>query len=229
MLEDWHALGEVVYRKWQVYDMGWGDEFNIDDFIICGAPFGGPLAMIRAEDKLNKVVVVPNATKEMNKESVDGSESNEHLNTLWIFSTAGKLLAEVEFGISNKNNVVVAMHWTEAEQLVLVMIDGSCLMFNLQGKMLTQFLLWDSTSSVHVLECKFWGDGIAAIASDLSVFTAEVRTVLSILALILTLALAATLLPRAALSLFVITSALLHATAHHSLCIQPHTMLPCWL
>jgi len=53
-------------------------------------------------------------------------------------------------------------------------VVGSCLMFNIQGKILKQFLLWDSTASVHVLECKFWGDGIAAVASDLSVFTAEV-------------------------------------------------------
>ena len=180
MLEDWHALGEVVYRKWQVYDMGWGDKFNIDDFIICGAPFGGPLAVIKAEDKSNKLIVVPNASKELPTVSADSADSSEynHFNTLWLFSTAGNLLAEVEFGVSNKQNVVVAMSWTDEEQLVVVLIDGSCLMFNIQGKMLTQFLLWDSTSSVHVLECKFWGDGIAAIASDLSVFTAEVSVLL---------------------------------------------------
>jgi len=175
MLVDWHSLGEVLYRKWQVYDMGWGEDFNIDDYIMCGAPFGGPLALIKAEDNKNKQIVVTNATKEANKAAEGSADSNEykHFKDLWIFSTAGKLLAEVEFGVSRVQNIVVAMHWTDEEQLLVVLIDGSCIMFNIQGKMLKQFLLWDSAASVHVLECKCWGDGIAVMASDLSIFTAE--------------------------------------------------------
>lgn len=173
-LVDWHSLGEVLYRKWQVYDMAWGEDFNIDDYIICGAPFGGPLAMIKADDNRNKQIVVTNATKEANK-AAESADSNEykHFKDLWLFSSAGKLLAEVEFGVSNKQNTVVTMHWTDEEQLIVVLIDGNCIMFNIQGKMLKQFLLWDSSASVHVLECKCWGDGVAVVASDLNIFTAE--------------------------------------------------------
>jgi len=123
MLVDWHSLGEVVYRKWQVYDMGWGDKFDIDDYVICGAPYGGPLALIKAEDRLSRSIVVTNAEREQSKASLS-TESGECFNQLWIFSSAGKLISEVEFDVGNKRNVVMAMGWTDEEQLVIVLIDG---------------------------------------------------------------------------------------------------------
>ena len=52
---------------------------------------------------------------------------------------------------------------------------GNVLMYNIHGKLLKSFLLWDSSLTIHILECKLYGNGIVAIASDLTVFTAEVR------------------------------------------------------
>lgn len=76
MYADWHALGDLLYRKWHVYDMEWGENMNIDEYMICGAPFGGPLAMIRDDKKLIPV----------------GADMRAKL---WIFTSAGQMLAQV--------------------------------------------------------------------------------------------------------------------------------------
>ena len=78
MQSDWNALGEVLYRKWHVYDMGWGENMQVDDFHMCGAPFGGPIAVIR-DDKKNSI-------------SNDGSKSK-----LRIFTSSGRIIGEVYF------------------------------------------------------------------------------------------------------------------------------------
>jgi vacuolar protein sorting-associated protein 16 len=81
MQSDWNALGEVLYRKIPVYEMKWkgsdNDNLHIDDYLICGAPFGGPLAMIRDDKKL-----VPLSDENMNPK-------------LRIFTSSGNLIAEV--------------------------------------------------------------------------------------------------------------------------------------
>jgi hypothetical protein len=76
MQADWNALGEVLYRKWHVYDMGWG-ETQIEDYNICGAPFGGPLATLLNDRKLV---------------ALSGENAKPKLR---IYSSAGKKLSEV--------------------------------------------------------------------------------------------------------------------------------------
>lgn len=44
---DWHALGDdntVHYRKWRVYELA--EKVPIAGHQLCGAPFGGPVAVI---------------------------------------------------------------------------------------------------------------------------------------------------------------------------------------
>lgn len=80
MQGDWNALGDILYRKIPVYEMKWkggNEDLHIDDYLVCGAPFGGPLAMIRDDKKFVPL-------------------SEENLNPkLRIFTSSGNLLAEV--------------------------------------------------------------------------------------------------------------------------------------
>ena len=129
MLADWHSLGEVQYRKWQVYDMDWGEDFNLDNYLICGAPFGGPIALIKHnEDKANKLIVIPNANKEKEKEKEKEAAAASNIkNMLWIYTSAGKLLGEVEYSNAMSNHRmsgVIGMGWTDEEQFVMVFVDG---------------------------------------------------------------------------------------------------------
>lgn len=49
--EDWQALGDVQFRKWDCYEsLGW--DISVDDHQVVGAPYGGPLAVLRDERKM---------------------------------------------------------------------------------------------------------------------------------------------------------------------------------
>lgn len=48
-------------------------------------------------------------------------------------------------------------------------------MYDIHGKLLKSFLLLDVSTTAHVLECRFWGNGLVAITSDMQLFAAEVN------------------------------------------------------
>ena len=106
MYTDWHSLGDVLYRKWHVYDMLWKDkkDFNMHNFQVCGAPFGGPLAIIKDDMKGNLGSNPPTVIE----------------SKLWIYSSSGNRLAEV--ALDSKR--IAGCGWNDQEQLVTVQEDG---------------------------------------------------------------------------------------------------------
>ena len=108
MQADWHNLGEVLYRKWHVYDMGWEEEgIQIENYFVCGAQFGGPVAMIR-DDRKNTATA-------------------EEKGKLRIYTSSGIKIAEVDWDSSRK---VAGMGWSDLEQLVIVLDDGTNVLRN---------------------------------------------------------------------------------------------------
>lgn len=57
---------------------------------------------------------------------------------------------------------------------MIVLEDGNSLIYDIHGKLVRNFLLLDAVTTVHVLECHFWGNGVVAISSDMQLFVAEV-------------------------------------------------------
>jgi len=171
MLVDWHPLGEVIYRKWNVYDMGWGDDFNIDDYMICGATFGGPIAFIKNKEIDITTTTTTNSGTNTNTNTINNDE--EYSLDLIIYTSSGRLLSSISINPKSKSKII-GLGWSDDEQLIITFVDGNVIIYNIHGKLLKQFLLWDPTLTVHVLECKYWGNGIAVIASDMTIFTAEV-------------------------------------------------------
>lgn len=100
MLSDCHPLGAILYRKWHVYDMTWGDNKRLDNYIVSGAPFGGPIAMI--PDNRNR------------------STSNEMKEKLTICTSSGGNIAQIEWN----DKQVIGMGWTDQENLVTVTDEG---------------------------------------------------------------------------------------------------------
>jgi Vps16, N-terminal region len=127
-VNDSHFLGEVLYRKWLCYDeLKWttapkpssssskdtatalsGTPFAFDEYQLCGAPFGGPLAM------LSKTAYVSSAS------SSSASAGSTEPAKLYIFSSSGNKLAEIEW----QNRKAAGMGWSDQEQLVIVLEDG---------------------------------------------------------------------------------------------------------
>jgi len=150
MINEWNALGDVLYRKWKVYDMtqGWGDKIKIENYQIEGAQFGGPLAMIRDDRK---------------------SPNDENKAKLLLYTSSGNKIAELEWD----NKRVAGMGWNDQEQLVIVLEDGNVLLYDIYGKLVRNFLLLEVVTAAHVVECHFWGNGVVAITSDMQIFVAE--------------------------------------------------------
>ena len=78
---DWHALGEVQYRKWAAYEpLNWDPNLRIDEYVVAGASYGGPIAMVRDHRRL-----MPLAE----------ADAPQAPPVLRLYSSAGTTLAEV--------------------------------------------------------------------------------------------------------------------------------------
>ena len=98
---EWHSLGEVPYRKFTVYDkLGWDESFRIDDYVICGSTFGGPLALL--------------------KEGKKGINGDKKETQLLLYTASGNKLAEIEWD----HRKICGMGWCDREELVVVVEDG---------------------------------------------------------------------------------------------------------
>ena len=96
MHSDWHALGEVQYRKWTVYEpMQWELGFRFEEYVICGASFGGPIAMVRDQGRL----------------ALGEAKGETPPSYLKVFSSSGLNLAEVFDLIytANRINIIICM------------------------------------------------------------------------------------------------------------------------
>lgn len=159
MLNDWHALGSVQYRKWHVYDMAWGATsepngrpFALEHHIVCGAPFGGPIASY------------PDPKRPGNDPSKP--------TVLTIYSSSGVKLSETVW----KDRPIIGMGWTDLERLIVVADNGMVKMYDLYCRLTHEMhLLLDSHASTNILECHFWGNGIACMTNDLVIRVAEVN------------------------------------------------------
>jgi hypothetical protein len=173
MLADSHPLGAILYRKWHMYDMMWGNDKQLENYTVCGASYGGPVAMLPDHKKINQG---------------DAKEG------LCIFSSSGHLLSKTDWVDGN----LVSMGWTDHEHLVTLNEHGNhgrllvhplfaaltlhrfpfvgvVRLYDVLGKQLKQFtLVLEGLSSTTFLECHFWGNGLAAMSSEYVIHVAEV-------------------------------------------------------
>merc|ERR1719336_300051 len=117
LVGEWEQLDDSkppkYYRKRQVYrDMPWLDEdgtsLNLDKYVICGAPYGGPIAMVRDERKIVEL-------------------TSSERNRMRIFTAAGKLLSNWPW----EHHGLVKLGWVGSEELAAVFVDGSVYVYNI--------------------------------------------------------------------------------------------------
>jgi len=145
---EWQQLGDRFYRKVELYaSLSWNEQIDLAKFTVCGAPYGGPLAVSRDEKK----IVAMNDPIQPPK--------------LQIFTSSGKKLSE-----SNqweKGRIVVGMGWTEEERLVCVFEDGNVSLFNVHCKEDMQFNLGREVKEKGIQEVKIWSTGLACLTRSL--------------------------------------------------------------
>ncbi len=106
---DWNPLHDKNYRKAEVYTMLWGQDFSLEESIVVGAPFGGPIALVR------------DIRKSATSKSSGSGGSGGSTQKVRIFTSAGKAISEFSLEKESLKNFV-SMGWTESENLIIVMV-----------------------------------------------------------------------------------------------------------
>ncbi|KAK7237096.1 vacuolar protein sorting (Vps) complex subunit [Aureococcus anophagefferens] len=118
--------------------MGWN--ISISEHVVCGAPFGGGLAVIRRCGS---------------KDILAGG--------VQIYNTAGVQIATIPWG----QKLPVGLGWTDDEKLLLVLDDGSTLLYDLLGSFIRTFLMLPSSINQKIVKVCVWGHGLAALTDQM--------------------------------------------------------------
>ena len=122
--------------------MVWSEELDLSQFLVAGAPFGGPIALVK--DTRSRLVVVR-------------PQGGDDKSLLYIFSSSGCPLASIKW-----NYKVVSMNWSADERLVCVLDDGNVLILSMDGELLNTFSLGSTFASDKVGDCFIWPNGLVA-------------------------------------------------------------------
>ena len=68
--------------------------------------------------------------------------------------------------VKSNSDKIAGIGWSDQEQLIIVLEDGTVLIYDTFGRLIKKLSMVDSTYPVQILECVYWGDGVVAICSD---------------------------------------------------------------
>ncbi|KDQ58687.1 hypothetical protein JAAARDRAFT_57575 [Jaapia argillacea MUCL 33604] len=145
----WQAMqdGNVFYRRQQIYSIP-GKLPNLDDYIVAGCRYGGPLAMMRDNTKL---VAIGRATPSFAKAQIQ------------VYSPAGEGLLLFSWD----QGKIIRFGWTGDERLVVLNEEGVYRVYDLQGEYL-QYSLGSEAGELGVLDAKIHASGLVAMTGSLS-------------------------------------------------------------
>ncbi|KAI5121711.1 hypothetical protein M0805_002104 [Coniferiporia weirii] len=145
----WQAMqdGNVFYRRQQLYSVQ--DKLpSLDDYIVAGCRYGGPIAMVR--DSTRMVTYgrnIPSFAK----------------NEVRVYSSAGEGLLVFTWN----QGKIIKLGWTLDEQLVVLNEEGIYRVYDLQGEY-QQFSLGADTSETGVVDARIHEGGMVALTGSLS-------------------------------------------------------------
>ncbi|KAG0040394.1 hypothetical protein BGZ82_003119 [Podila clonocystis] len=140
---DWIQLQDRFYRKQEIYAMLW-KQVDLSKYMIAAAPFGGPLALVRDD---RKVLLL------QKQQPVKPS--------IYLYTSSGKLMEPIQWDKGR----IIGMGWTETEQLLCVLEDGTVRMYNILGEY-TQFSLGKEAKENKVIDVQIWGTGLVALTGS---------------------------------------------------------------
>eukprot|EP00058_Branchiostoma_floridae_P013283 XP_002598771.1 hypothetical protein BRAFLDRAFT_212848 [Branchiostoma floridae] len=147
---DWNPLGQVFYRKQEIYSMGWRD-IDLDKFVVAAAPYGGPIALIRDETKLVRV---------------QGSIRP----VIYIYTSSGREISSIRWNSGH----VIHLGWSCSEELLCVQEDGSVLVYDIFGQFKRTFSMGTEAKEMKVRDCRIFnshqGTGLAVMTSSYRIF-----------------------------------------------------------
>lgn len=145
---NWYPLGDVYYRKFELYQMQWNIREEFKDCLVAVGPYGGSIALMKNY-----------LTKEK------PSSSRPILET---YSASGVLLATISW----KSGQVVHLGWTVSEDLMCIQEDGTVLIYDIFCVFKRSFSLGNEIKQNQILEAKVFHSeyrtGIAVLTGALN-------------------------------------------------------------
>ncbi|KJE95370.1 vacuolar assembling/sorting protein VPS16 [Capsaspora owczarzaki ATCC 30864] len=141
----WSPLQDRFYRKLEMYDMAWRSidlawrSIDLAMYVISAAPFGGPIALMRDNSK----IIRAQRTK----------------RDIFIYNAAGTPFAQIPWDGAR----IVGLGWSEQEELICVLEDGTVRIFDVQGEPIRTFTFGHEVKDQTVIECKFYGSGVVIL------------------------------------------------------------------
>ncbi len=161
----WARLKDKFFRKVDLFNMTWASSVttapfaaslaspgeqappavHFDSFFTAGAQYGGPIAMLRDDLKVQRTQNnITEATRKMR-----------------ILSSSGKLIWQFPW----QHKGLVSLGWSDAwagkEALVAVFENGNVMCFDIYGNVLSEFSLGEACRVDGVAECVIWPKGLA--------------------------------------------------------------------
>ncbi|XP_040295582.1 vacuolar protein sorting-associated protein 16 homolog isoform X2 [Bufo bufo] len=105
---NWYPMGDVYYRKFDLYQMEWNVKEEFKDCLIAVGPYGGPIAFMK---------------NYLTKERASSSRP-----VLEIYTASGILLSSLPKWNSGQ---VLQLGWTVSEDLICIQEDGTVLIYDI--------------------------------------------------------------------------------------------------
>lgn len=137
---DWDEIAGRHYRRREIYEVEWldenGIELNLSDHVVCGCPFGGPIAMILKEHQY--------------------SQNADHTQYLRIFTSSAKLISRFQW----RHRGLLKLGWSAEEHLVVVLENATIIVYDIFGKQLRNFSMGTECEHACVADAYIWSKGL---------------------------------------------------------------------
>ncbi|BFZ22188.1 hypothetical protein BsWGS_25227 [Bradybaena similaris] len=148
---DWNPLGDVYYRKYELYAMEWTGLVDLAKHTVAASSYGGPIALMKDESKTARVVTTVKPV-------------------VSVYNAAGKLLGQMRWNSGN----VVTLGWSSTEELLCIQEDGVVLVYDMFLSFKRTFGMGQEAKDVKILDAKvfpsFQGTGISVMTTSYRVF-----------------------------------------------------------
>ncbi|KAL8612978.1 hypothetical protein ACOMHN_001061 [Nucella lapillus] len=138
-------------RKCEIYTMEWAGLVDLSKFTVAAASYGGPIALLKDENKLNRV---PTTMKPV----------------ISVYNAAGKILSQMRWSSGR----IVKMGWTIMEDLLFVQEDGVVLVYDMFLTFQKTFSMGQEAKDVKILDARiftsFQGTGVAVMTTSFRIF-----------------------------------------------------------
>ncbi|KAH9852249.1 vacuolar protein sorting-associated protein 16 [Lenzites betulinus] len=146
----WEAMqdGTVFYRRHQLYSIPGKLPGDLQDFIIAGCRYGGPIAIMR---DTTKVVALGRAAPAFSKAQIQ------------VYSPAGEGLLLFSWDQAK----IVRFGWTHDERLVVLNEEGVYRIYDLQGEY-QQHSLGSDAGETGIIDARIHETGLVALTGSLT-------------------------------------------------------------